>query len=181
MITIQTAAITTPTAPVAPSDRPRPLAVFLYGAPASGKSAVTDPLEAKGLECISADKFCTEEDLIDPSARHQERKHLARLQNLQALKEGRPFLLEGLGGNPVSMAAKIEEARSYGFTVEVQLIWCHWTLNFQRNLRRKRTLNEALIWEALREIGPSWSATFSLADTWGTTCTNPQGNPYWAP
>ena len=106
---------------------------------------------------------------------------MAREEHLAALVAGRSFVLEGLGGNPARMSAQIEEARGYGFVVVTSLVWCHPTLNLQRNERRARSIPSCFLLQAFREVPPSWAATHSLADAWEVTCTNPGGCPFWAP
>lgn len=160
------------------------VATFFFGAPASGKSATLTPYENEGIQVIDVDAIKKElgmQEGEDPSPYHEASKVIGALRHKKALERSASFVVDGCGGSMHKMEGFILEARARGFRVEVILVWCHEALNFRRNLDRKRTVPHVVVEEALRDVPPSWAACHTLAHSWRSVCTNPGGDPSWAP
>lgn len=134
----------------------KPVAMFLGGGPASGKSYVAEKMQKEtGIlpddQAVKVDpdavkKKLPEFDPDSPSPVHEESSALAKRISSIAQENGYNVTIDGTGdGSVEKMRKKIKEARDNGMTVKGTYVFVPTEIALQRNFARDRTVNEKML------------------------------------
>lgn len=138
-----------------------PVAVFLQGLPAAGKSSIVSAHFA-GWHIIDADAVKASHpdyDPKNPAPLHEWSKRITATMTTEALQGRCAHILDGTGTDGDKLAVRIERARGFGFVTVLLHVRCRLETSLHRNANRERVVPPAVLVEKAGQV----MAAFELA------------------
>jgi len=144
----------------------RPIAVFMMGGPAAGKSrVVSDRFEGwKVLDCDAIKAEHPDYDPKNPGALHAWSGEVLTRRFYAQLGTGESFVYDGTGANAERTVAWMEDAKAAGFEIVVCYVACRLTTALKRNAARERVVPEHIVREKYSVIATSFEIVSRYAD-----------------
>jgi predicted kinase len=144
----------------------KPVAVFMMGGPGAGKGYIRkrQHSDLPVLDCDEIKKSHPEYDPKNPMAIHEwSRQQLAR-RVFQQLGAGESFVYDGTGSNADKYVHLIEQAQEAGFETVLHYVEAPLNVALDRNSKRERTVDEAIVREKHSTISASFKIVKLFAD-----------------
>jgi predicted kinase len=132
----------------------QPVAIFLQGLPAAGKSTCTagtfDSWHVIDPDAVKASH--PDYDPKNPSALHEWSKQVTNADTRRRCAGRQSFVADGTGTKAAPMLAHIARAKAEGFFVALVYVSCTLETSLRRNARRERVVPEEVIREKAAQI-----------------------------
>ena len=143
-----------------------PVAIFLQGLPAAGKSTIVARYFV-GWHVIDSDVVKASHpdyDPKNPSPLHDWSKAIAEDMTAQALDAGRPHIVDGTGTDGDKLTARMNRARGAGFVPVLLHVRCRLETSLRRNAARARVGPPAILVEKAGQVLGAFEDVLPAAD-----------------
>ena len=146
-----------------------PLAIFTMGLPGSGKSTVANDRYPIGrMTVIDPDLFKEahpDYDPKDPGVLHAWSNDKAEALLAETMASGTDMLVDGTGTNSEKMLRRMNDAKSFGYEIELLYVKVPMRVALERNANRERVVPEHIVRSKGRDISTSFEIIAPHADT----------------
>lgn len=146
-----------------------PTMTFTMGLPAAGKSTTVAARFAATHTVIDPDavkEAHPDYDASNPQLLHAYSKQITEAAFLSALSGGEGlWVIDGTGTNAEKMVRKMNQAKAYGFKVELVYVKCTLVTSLKRNAARSRVVPEHVVREKALDISTSFEIVAPYADS----------------
>lgn len=143
-------------------------AVFTMGLPASGKSTLVNKKYGREeFTIIDPDEIKKEQadyDPKNPSVYHEWSKLMAMQRTADAIANEENVVIDGTGTNVEKMYKQMREFQSLGYVVELLYVKTSLQTALDRNAKRDRTVNPAIIYEKYETISTAFEILATIAN-----------------
>lgn len=146
---------------------PQPLAVFMMGGPASGKTTIRQQLfpTTTTIDCDALKETHPAYNPKDPQALHVWSSQEAARAFYAALGTGEDVVFDGTGNTAEKYVAFIQAAHAAGYRADLIYVTCDLAEALRRNAARTRTVDEAIVRERHARVATSFEIVSRYADT----------------